>query len=319
MNPYTFAAVTGQEKAKKILARVSESGRLAHAYLFRGPDGVGKRLCAGVFAAGINCRTPSSEGGCGHCPSCLKYVSGNHPDIVLVAPEKGTIRIDRIRALCQSLAYPPYESETRVVIIEDVHTMRGEAANSLLKTLEEPPPGNLLILTSESNREVLATIVSRCQIVPFFGLRVRQTIDVIRANDPGIGETEAEMLGRLTEGSPGKALLLKEKKLVRVWESVIAAVEQPVKEASAEVLLAEAEKIAALKEDIVHLLGLLRIWVRDRMLRDAGSGDIDQPLERFRLKAIDQAERELARNCNRTLVSEVLLFNLQSPRPRLFF
>ena len=85
----------------------------------------------------------------------------------MISPEKGVIKIDQIRRLTRELSYPPYESLMRVVVLEDVHTMRREAANSLLKTLEEPPENNLLILTAEASQEILATLTSRCQVVPF--------------------------------------------------------------------------------------------------------------------------------------------------------
>jgi len=295
------------------------SGRLSHAYLFRGPDGVGKQLCAKLFAAHLNCENPAPEGGCGACPSCRKYLSGNHPDITVVRPENGTIKINRIRELCRSLAYPPYESAIRVVILEDIHTMRPEAANSLLKTLEEPPENNVLILTAELSREILPTIISRCQIVPFYGLSIEQTTEVLCDHFSGIDTGEADMLARLSDGSPGKALLLKEKDLVDTWHTVRRIVETDPEEPAGSIgeLLQTAEEIASLKEDLPALLGLMRIWVCDVMVT-AGEVRLQQREKQMaRLAALDRAEQHLARNCNRTLVCEVLLFNLQSPIPRV--
>lgn len=315
----SFSAISGQEKAKAFLGRMFTSGRLAHAYLFRGPDGVGKQLCAKVVAARLNCLQPIADGGCGRCSSCRKFVSGNHPDITIISPENGSIKIDRIRKLCRSLSYPPYESTMRVVVLEDVHTMRAEAANSLLKTLEEPPENNLLILTAESSREVLPTIISRCQVVPFYGLTSEQTIAILRTREPDIDDEEAEMLARLAEGSPGRALLLKEKGLVEIWRSMIDVVtarpEDPSEYASR--LLQAAETMASLKENLLPLLGLIRIWIRDLMVEEGGRDLTGGKKQSLRLAALDRAERQLARNCNRALVCEVLLFNLQSPVPRV--
>ena len=316
--PISFSALKGQERAKMFLARVLDSGRLAHAYLFRGPDGVGKQLCARIVAAAVNCSGTSGEGGCGSCPSCRKFRSGNHPDIVVISPEKGTIGIDRIRALSKSLAYPPYESAMRVVILEDVHTMRAEAANSLLKTLEEPPEDNLLILTAESSSEVLPTIISRCQSVPFFGLPVEQCAAVITAIDDSVSGEEAAMLAQLAEGSPGRALLFRKKELVEMWKEVIEVIEMQEQGAVSRVLKA-AELLAGLKEDLLPLLGLIRIRLRDRMLSEAEAGHHTTEKQLLQLAAVENAERQLARNCNRALVCEVLLFNLQSPEPRVSF
>ncbi len=349
----------GQDKAKKLLGRALVSGNLAHAYLFRGPDGVGKQLLARNLAAAVNCRqrqsfdvsgggstaalpallgTPSLGAGepwaslpCGQCPSCRKFSSGNHPDFLVISPEKGTIKIDRIRELIQTLSYPPYESALRVVLLEDIHCMRAEAANSLLKTLEEPPPNNLLILTAAASREILTTISSRCQVVPFFSLAQEETIQVLLAVKPELDVETAGLLARLSEGCPGQALLLYRSEMIALWREMVALVSDPAKDGSRDVglLLQAAEKMAALKEDLLPLLGLLRIWLRDRLVADlVRQGDQEQAARSVdpqwykqkhwnfhqlfaKLQAIDKADKELARNCNRTLVCEVLLFQLQ--------
>ncbi len=310
-----FSSLIGQEKAKAFLGRMFVSRRLAHAYLFRGPDGVGKRLCASLVAARLNCIRPSSDGACGDCPSCRKFRSANHPDIVFVAPEGGTIKIDTVRELCRSLSYPPYESGMRVLILEDVHSMGPAAANSLLKTLEEPPPGNVLILTAESSRQVLPTISSRCQVVTFYPLTDAQASQVIMAQLPGIEEDEARLLAGLAGGSPGTALSIHEKELMEHYRDAIRVVVSPTdglerNQAVSQTLLA-AGKIAALKDELPLLLGLLRMWVRDRMLDDTGGDQAELQKHQARLAALERAERQLARNCNRALVCEVLLFNLQ--------
>lgn len=319
--PLSFSAILGQEKAKRFLERSLSSGRLAHAYLFRGPDGVGKQLCARAAAARINCTGGQNLESCGRCSSCRKYLSGNHPDITVVSPEGGTIRIDRVRELCRSLSYPPYESAMRVVIIEDVHTMRPEAANSLLKTLEEPPENNLLILTAAVSKEVLPTIVSRCQTVPFYGLSIDQTKTILSTLRPTLRMSDAALLSRLAEGSPGQALLFEEQGLVEIWQKVVSAVQRKGGGTAESIspILHLADTLPTLKENLIPLLGLLRIWVRDQMLGVTADQPSQTLLHQARLAALDNAERQLARNCNRALVCEVLLFNLQSPVPGVFF
>ena len=125
---------------------------------------------------------------------------------MVISPEKGAIKIEQVRQMCQALSYPPYESDTRVVLLEDVHTMRAEAANSLLKTLEEPPADNLLILTADSSREILPTIASRCQVVPFHAPERDRILSGFWRNilTDRIQQT-AHLLARLSEGSPGRA------------------------------------------------------------------------------------------------------------------
>jgi DNA polymerase III subunit delta' len=324
-----FAHLLGQEKAKTLLARSLTADRTPHAYLFRGPDGVGKQLFAQAMAAILNCRQTIDGAACGTCSSCRKFRSGNHPDFIVIRPEQGSIKIDRVRDLIKSLSYPPYESVIRVVLLEDIHAMRREAANSLLKTLEEPPENNLLILTVESSKSILPTLSSRCQCVPFFPLTQEDTVRILL--EKGVDAKNAILLARLAEGSPGRALLFWKMELVEIWETVMRVVADSSvsRDSQAGKLLQTAEVMAGLKENLVAFLGLLRIWIRDALVspvrqtnRDGISEDI-HPIGRDlfndrsakglfnKLRAIDRAEQELRRNCNRTLVCEILLFRLQ--------
>jgi len=327
-----YSAIFGQQKAKDFMSRCLQSGRMSHAMIFRGPDGVGKQLFGRGLAAVVNCRDRQGERSCGVCPSCRKYLSGNHPDFTILRPEKGAIKIDRIRELCKSLAYPPYESAMRVVLLEDVHTMRQEAANALLKTLEEPPENNLLILTADSSQEVLSTILSRCQSVPFYPLSLAEAAQVIKLYADELAEGEAEVLARLAEGSPGKALALKHAGLPALLDKVVDLLCDPAGRQPDKVtkVLLLADDMASLKEDLIHFLSLLRLWLRDALFEFYGIED-DSEESRVRvgkakrppkdwsseelfakLQAIDRAEKELSRNCNRSLVCEVLLFALQN-------
>jgi len=314
-----FSSLLCQSRAKALLERSLGSGRIAHAYLFRGPGGVGKKLFAAAMAKALNCRTFGPASACDQCVSCKKYLSGNHPDYLVESPEKEVIKIERIRELTKSLSYPPYESERRVIVLENVHTMRAEAANSLLKTLEEPPAGNVLILTAETSKNVLPTIRSRCQVIPFFPLSVTETSRILE-DVHGFAEEKARLLARLSEGSPGKALLFDKTDMITTWKGVVSVLSDPkyLEDRNCPTVLKSAQQMADLKENLAPLLGLLRIWLRD-MLGDTGvaedSGNEPPYCDRFRvferLAAVDRAEQELSRNCNRALVCEILLFRLQ--------
>ena len=319
---FCFTQLLGQEKAKKLLSRSLAAGRIPHAYIFKGPEGVGKRLFARGVAAAVNCRDREGPGACGKCSSCKKFRSMNHPDFLVVSPEKGTIKIDQIRRLTKELSYPPYESAMRVVVLEDIQTMRREAANSLLKTLEEPPANNLLILTAEASQEILSTLTSRCQVVPFSQLSIDDTVVILVQQ--GIDRETALLLAKLSEGSPGKALLFQKTEMIGSWRKLVTFLSDPSMDPDRDVgeLLRLAEEMAALKEELPSLLGLLKIWLRDLLL---GEGINSAAAEKSRiprknwnstqlfakLQALDRAERELARNCNKNLVCEVLLFKLQ--------
>ena len=311
-----FNGLLGQHRAKVLLQRSLHSGRIAHAYLFKGPPGIGKKLYAAAMARAINCRTAGPAGICTECSSCRKFLSGNHPDYRVERPEKEVIKIEQIRTLAKALTYPPYESSRRVVVVEDVHTMRPEAANSMLKTLEEPPEGNVLILTAETSKSVLPTINSRCQVVPFFALTQEETASILTTKH-GLDSEQAILLARLSEGSPGKALLLNSTEMIAIWAEVVAGLgdDRFRRDEHCATILTWAGRMADLKENLGPLLGLFRLWLRD-LLSDNGvlhhGGSRRSSEQIFQgLAALDQAERELARNCNRALVCEILLFRLQ--------
>lgn len=319
--PLCYTRLLGQEKAKNLLGKTLERGRLPHGLLFKGPEGVGKCLYGRGLAAAINCRDTATIGACGVCTSCKKFLAGSHPDFTVVHPDKGAIKVDQVRQLIKDISYPAYESSVRVVVLEDVHTMRREAANALLKTLEEPPEGNLLILTADSSRQILPTLTSRCQVIPFMPLSLEDTVKVLIAE--GVEEADARILGRLADGSPGVALTYFKEELVAVWKEVILFLSDPEIHPNRDVgrLLRLAEKMAAMKENLLSFLGLLRLWIRDLLLGEdeiVTLVGIEPEMKNWdseslfaRLAAIDQAERELARNCNKNLVCEVLLFTLQ--------
>jgi len=316
-----YSQILGQEKARKLLGRTLAGRRLPHGFLFKGPDGVGKRMYARGIAAALNCKVTGPQQACCECPSCKKLLAGSHPDFTVVRPDKGAIKIDQIRGLIKAVSYPPYESAMRVVVLEDVHTMRREAANSLLKTLEEPPAGNLLILTADSSWEILPTLTSRCQVVPFSFLTTRDTCAVLADNE--IDGTEAKILARLSEGSPGTALTLHRAGMVAILGDTIVFLSDPAIDINRDVglLLRLAERLAALKEDLPTFLALLRLWLRDLLFEETevlnllGMGEAVKgwSTEQLytKLQAIDRAELELSRNCNKNLVCEVLLFKLQ--------
>lgn len=325
---FTINEVLGQEKAKTMLRRAAGGKRLAHAYLFRGPSGVGKKSLARAFGNYLNCLEPLPEqDACGHCPACRKLRSGNHPDRLLIEPDGAAIKIAQIRELKHALTFPPLEARLRIVLICEVHTMRREAANSLLKLLEEPPPGNLLILTGDGASEILPTITSRCQQIPLSPLPLDQVARELVAE--GSAPDTAATLAALGGGSLGQARQLAQLDLLELRRTAVTTLLdlRPGQANTAEAIFALAESAAGLGELLPQFLGLLKLWFRDLLLihhqqpgrivnldlRDAlakGQSRWPWPELPGKFKLFEQADRQLARNCNRALVCEVLYFGL---------
>ncbi|MEJ2689264.1 MAG: DNA polymerase III subunit delta' [Deltaproteobacteria bacterium] len=326
---FTFKELLGQEKAKSLLLRAIKQQRLGHAYLFRGPAGVGKKRAAATFAAALNCSQGGPEDACGMCPSCLKIASGNHPDFLTVAADGSSIKIQQIRELKKTLSFPPFEAAHRVVLLADIQLMGREAANSLLKTLEEPPAQTILILTVEEADDTLATIRSRCQIVPFYPLAEAQVTEILRDKAPEVDQETAKTIATLAEGSAGLALQLAGKRLIAFRRDLIGALSKlpPEQPETIRSVLQLAETAAAFKEELPRLLSFLSLWLRDLLLFNVGQPAkiinldlvplFEQTSKKWspaqimsRLDSIGKAERQLARNCNRGLVCEVLFFSL---------
>jgi len=213
MVPAGFDSVVGHERALKVLARALASGRVAHSYLFWGPDGIGKERTAMAMAAVLLCKDPGAlQAGrpCGHCASCAKTAHADdptsHPDMHLLAPGEKKISVEDVRTLQQALSFQAYEKGRRIAIIRDAFRMSREAANALLKTVEEPPPETHLFILAPHRARLLPTLVSRCQAIRFDPLPEAEVEKVLVAN--GVEAGTARNLAALSGGSPGAALAL---------------------------------------------------------------------------------------------------------------
>jgi DNA polymerase III subunit delta' len=265
-----FRELIGQRDARAVLQGALRSGRVAHAYLFVGPAGVGRRAGALAFAQALLCET-GGEDACGTCTACRKAAAGAHPDLRIIAPggrtesgaERRAVGIEQIRDLKREASYPPYEARWKVFIVEDAEAMRAEAANSLLKVLEEPPAQSVIILISESASALLPTIVSRSQIVRFTFVPAAEIAAALTAR-AGVPAEQAPFLGALAGGRPGLALresaeggaaLEFRQEVVKTLGAVAGG--GPVKRLEA------AEAVSRQKDDIGRWLDTALLWIRD--------------------------------------------------------
>jgi len=198
-----FSGISGHSRNISVLNRILGSGRIAHAYLFSGPSGVGKELVALRFIKAVFCQSGSA---CGKCPACRKLESGNHPDLHRLEPDGQFIKIDQIRALQKELGYRPYEATRKACIIDGAEKFNPSSGNALLKTLEEPPGEAIIMLLTSSPESVLPTIRSRCQQLVFSGVPENDIAALLVSR--GVDSETARISASLADGSVGKALAL---------------------------------------------------------------------------------------------------------------
>jgi DNA polymerase-3 subunit gamma/tau len=164
--PQVFAAVVGQDPVTRTLQNALASGRVAHAYLFTGPRGVGKTTTARLLAKALSCTKRTGPEACGACPSCEDFVSGAPVDVMEIDAASNT-GVDDIRTLRENVKYAPARGRFKIYIVDEVHMLSGPAFNAFLKTLEEPPPHVVFVLATTDPRKIPATVLSRCQRFDF--------------------------------------------------------------------------------------------------------------------------------------------------------
>ena len=205
--PVNFSSFLGNARIVDILGRAIRQGRLPHAMIFAGPSGVGKRTLALLLAQFLNCLSPQDDEPCSNCASCRKIVSGSHPDVRVIQPDGAYIKVDQVREMIGEIAYQPFEGRYRMVILDGAEQMKQEAANSLLKTLEEPPSPTIIILVTTNPYLLLGTIRSRSRMLQFGGIP-QDRIESHLMSIEGRKAEEARMAAVFSNGSLGIALSL---------------------------------------------------------------------------------------------------------------
>ena len=266
--PNSQIQVIGHQWAVDLLKRQAATERVPQALLLTGPLNVGKSTVARFFAQYLNCQATTRP--CGECLPCRKVVSGNHPDVRIWDDDNEAIKIDQIRELQRELALSPYEGQYRVVLLCNFERATLSAANALLKTLEEPNPQVVLILTATDPGALLPTIVSRCQVVALRPLPTQEVLEALQTRWLASPE-QAELLAQLAAGRLGWAVrALEDKNLLARRERYLRDLLDLLSKNRVE-RLAYAYDLsrdpAVLKET---LISWLTIW-RDLLLLQSGS------------------------------------------------
>lgn len=202
--PTSFDTVVGQNALTTTLKNAVRTGKLAHAYLFCGPRGVGKTTCARIFARAINCQSPTEHGeACGKCESCLSFEEQRSYNIFELDAASNN-SVEDIKTLMEQTRIPPQVGKYKVFIIDEVHMLSTQAFNAFLKTLEEPPSHVIFILATTEKHKLLPTIISRCQIYDFERMTVQNTIEHLKSVAAKEGYTyEEEAIAVIAEKADG--------------------------------------------------------------------------------------------------------------------
>ena len=315
-----FTGILGQENSIAVLSRSLTTGKLAHAYLFDGIDGCGKKKTALAFIEAVFC---GQVEGCGECPSCRKVAAQQHPDLHLVEPDGAFIKIDQIRELQRELAFRPFEAPKKACIIDGADRLNPAAGNALLKTLEEPPGNALLILITANASGVLPTVLSRCQRLHFSALPEATIAALLRAT--GSAPEAARIAASLAGGSMRKAAEISEETALVKRKGFLERI-STLSLGEITPLFALAEELAGDKEDTLEMLELLTAFLRDVLLLHGGSPGVvnsdllpllERDAARFpegtimeKISHVAEARRALLCNVNPRLALEVLFMRL---------
>ncbi len=326
--------ILGHEWAVNLLQEHVRLGQQRHAYLITGPPGIGRRTLALNFAQALNCSQPPQPGGrCGICRACSHIAAMKHPDLNIVQSLEGSnvLKVDEIRELQRGLSLTPYEARFRVALLLRFEEANPSAANALLKTLEEPSPRVVLILTAESAEMLLPTIVSRCEILRLRPLPVERIERGLR-EDWGYDSEKAVFLARISNGCPGMARRLAENpELLQKREKWLSDFHNMMTASRVE-RFAYVDKIWKDKEGLRTILLVWLSYWRDIMLLSAGSSsDLANPdwLKQISTAAnqfgesrsrqvvisIQRTQDLIQRNVNARLALEVLMLDLPVLQP----
>lgn len=296
----SFQDIKGHDNIIHFFKKELGLNRIASSYLFFGPDGVGKTLLADTLAKALNCLEVKADS-CDRCISCIKIENKNHPDIMRVDKnEKGSITIEMIRNLQQKINLKPYEARTKAFIIQDSHLMTSEAANCLLKTLEEPPKNSVIILITSKAEELFPTVRSRCRQIKFLPLELKVRIGLIQKS--GLSKEDAIFLSRLANSGVSMSLDLENKQGLDIFGYRNKILEEFE---SKEALLDERSFIfSESKERMKFITLVLEAWFRDILiLKSQGdesivfnfdrSQDLKRLKDKFSFEELEQILKEI--------------------------
>lgn len=322
-----FAEIVGHDRVKTILSAALRHGRLPPALLLSGPDGVGKKALALATGRALVCERGDGDA-CERCGACTRALRGLHPDLVLLEPDGATIKIDRVREVAREIAGRPFEARSRAFVIDEAHLLTEQAANALLKCLEEPCATSHVLLVSAAPQALLPTIRSRCQTLRVGTLPPALLAEHLETRR-GLPKDEARLRAVLGGGSLGAALAFEPEAYRGLRDALLALLEALPRQGPLERMEA-AERLAEV-DDLPLALTALRAVLRDVAALAAGAPERSalnadvlprlQALARGPLgprsgelaAAVGETREAFRTNANRLLSMDVLLEKLARP------
>ena len=325
-----FRDIAGHEQIRRVLQNALEQKRVSHAYLFTGPTGVGKSTTAQALAQALLCTEYHAGEACGVCPACRRVLHDNHPDCQWLDPTGRSIKIQQIREMQRTIDFRSYLGGHRVTVIRRADSMTPEAANSLLKTLEEPPEDTHFILLTTQPQALPATVISRCQRFSFKALALPLVASFLVANH-GVPAQQASLLAALSGGSPGQALEYLSGSLLEKRDQALEVAATLAKAGITEILEL-AEELAKNRDRALTTLELLLCWYRDLLIwRETQSAELLYNQDRLPelrkeekslggrtlvgiIEEVNKAKNNIGNNSNIRLVLESLFLQIKTNR-----
>ncbi|MBI4125206.1 MAG: DNA polymerase III subunit delta' [Deltaproteobacteria bacterium] len=298
-----WSKILGHDKQVAQLKKVLSGGQIPHAFLFCGPEGIGKRKTAVGLAQALNCEARTGIP-CEDCLACQKIEKNIHPDCLLIEPEGKAIKIDTLREMKQKACLHPLEGRSKVFLIDPAEAMTTAGANALLKILEEPPAETFFILITSKASLLLPTIRSRCRRLDFQPLSGEILQKILSA--AGFAKTEADLRTALSQGSAARALswdLNLFEKAKACWEKLEAG-------PAPSLLFQFSEACAEEEEQLPFILGAFGHLAHQKLMAAEAQSEIERRARQW--QAVGQALHLLDTYANKRLLVENLLFTLQA-------
>ncbi|TEB08485.1 DNA polymerase III subunit tau [Pelotomaculum schinkii] len=325
--------IAGHQQIVQTLMNAVSSGHVVHAYLFAGPAGVGKKTTARAFARALLCSQPAAGDACGVCRTCRQAANHNHPDLYTLQPSGASIKIEQVRGMLRRIPYRSYQGGRKVFLINQAELMTADASNCLLKTLEEPPGGTVMILVSDQPQSLLPTILSRCQMCSFKSIPLPELTGGLVALH-GLDPVKAGLTAAMAGGSMGKALAYAAGTF-QAEQSLAIRLAHDLDGAAPHEALVMAGQIAEQKEKVSAILEILKCWYRDLLVfkltgetgllyhldhidimeKEAGSFETGRLLEI--LEEIETTRKKIEANANTRLALDILFLHLAGRAPGL--